>query len=174
MLYLYLVAFIAGLLLAVRLMFFGAERRRVRAGVGPLRRWEPAAVGFLIMSGVSGYLFTRYELLSTAIGAGAAVLLGVVWATLAARVAIAMAQVTPQHDPDDPRFVLQGHVALVTTGIPASGAGMITFETGAGPESVAARTIDDQPVDAGVEVCIERIEDGLAYVELWTAVEDRI
>ena len=36
---LYVVAFITGLLLAVRIMFFGAERRRPRAGDAlPLRR----------------------------------------------------------------------------------------------------------------------------------------
>ena len=58
MLYLYLVSFFAGLLLAVRLMFFGAERRRIPSPEAlPLRRWEPAVVAFLaspLSAGITG------------------------------------------------------------------------------------------------------------------------
>jgi len=50
MTFLFLTAFIAGLLLGVRVMFFGAERRQLRpADAMPLRRSEPAIVGFLLM-----------------------------------------------------------------------------------------------------------------------------
>jgi hypothetical protein len=50
MTYLFLASFIAGLLLGVRVMFFGAERRRRRsADALPLRRSEPAIIGFLLM-----------------------------------------------------------------------------------------------------------------------------
>ena len=60
MTYLFLAAFIAGLMLGVRVMFFGAERRRLQpTDAMPLRRWEPAVVGFLLMFGVAGYLLTR-------------------------------------------------------------------------------------------------------------------
>ena len=56
----YLITFIAGLLLAVRIMFFGAERRAGRsADALPLRRSEPAIAAFLVMFGVAGYLLTR-------------------------------------------------------------------------------------------------------------------
>lgn len=174
MAYLYLVAFIAGLLLAVRLMFFGAERRRQRPGTIPLRRSEPAAVGFLLMFGVAGYLLSRHGTLSTLWSAVAASILGVAWAAIAARVAIAMARVTPAHDPDDPRYVLQGSVAVVAVTIPPGGVGAITFDDGRGPRTAAARTIDDQGIDAGLDVCIERIEDSIAYVELWSLVEARL
>jgi hypothetical protein len=52
MTYLFLASFIAGLLLGVRVMFFGAERRqRIRPTRLPLRRSEPAIVGFLLMFG---------------------------------------------------------------------------------------------------------------------------
>lgn len=172
--YLYLVAFIAGLLLAVRLMFFGAERRRQRPGVLPLRRSEPAGVAFLLMFGVAGYLVLHHTTLSPAAGALLAALLGVAWAALVARVAILMARVTPEHDPDDPRYVLQGHVGVVTEAIPAGGTGTITFEDGSGERRVAARSIDGSAIDAGLEVCIERIDDGVAWVELWSLVEARL
>src|SRR3954466_12309439 len=120
MLYLFLAAFIAGLLLAVRVMFFGAERRRLQpTDAMPLRRSEPAVIGFLIMFGVAGYLFTRHGTLSAAAGAGAAALLGLAWAILVTPLAVAPARMQPDHDPDDPRYVLQGHVASVSTAIPA-------------------------------------------------------
>jgi len=174
MLYLYLVAFIAGLLLAVRVMFFGAERRRQRPDVIPLRRSEPAGVGFLVMFGLAGYLFTRYSSFGTAESIMAAAVLGAAWAWIVARMAIAMARVTPEHDPDDPRFALQGHVATVSSSIPAGGAGTIAFADAQGQRTCAARSIDDRPLDNGVEVCIERIEDGVAFVEAWSVVESRL
>jgi hypothetical protein len=180
MTYLFLVAFIAGLLLAVRIMFFGAERRR-RAlrpdDTMPLRRSEPAGVAFLVMFGVAGYLLTRHGTLGSAAGTGAAAALGVLWAVLVARVAIAMARRRPEHDPDDPRYRLQGTVAIVTVAIPSGREGTITFHAGGeeGPSTVQARAIDDMSIDVGVEVCIERIDDdGTAFVERWALVEARL
>jgi len=174
MLYLYLVVFIAGLLLAVRLMFFGAERRRRRPDAIPLRRSEPAGVAFLVMFGLSGYLLARYGTLGLGEGLIAASVLAAAWAVIVARVAIAMARVTPEHDPDDPRFVLQGHVATVSSPIPAGGAGSIALIDASGSRTCPARSIDDAPLDAGVEVCIERVEHGVAYVEAWSVVESRL
>lgn len=173
--YAYLAALIAGLLLGVRLMFFGAERRRRwQAGTLPLRRSEPAVVAFLSMFGLAGYLIVRHSELGPARTLLASLALGVAWAFVVTRAAIATARLTPAHDPDDPRFSLQGCVAMVTATIPAAGEGTITFTDGSGSRSVSARTIDDQPVESGQEVCIERIDDGVAYVELWAAVESRL
>lgn len=171
----FLVALIAGLLLGVRLMFFGAERRRVRERTElPLRRSEPAAVGFLVMFGISGYLLTRHGAMGTGTGTATALLLGVAWAGVVTRVAIATARVQPEYDPEDPRFVLQGHVALVTADILAGGEGTIAFQEGGASRSLRARTIDDSSVVAGQEVCIERVDEDVAYVEPWTAVEARL
>jgi membrane protein implicated in regulation of membrane protease activity len=172
---LYVVIFISGLLLAVRIMFFGAERRQPRAGDPlPLRRWEPAVSAFLIMFGVAGYLLTRPGRLTPVAGAAAASVLGALWAALVTRLAIATARVQPEHDPDDPRYVLQGHVAVVTTPIPADGEGTITYgETGV-QLSLRARSIDGLLIDEGVEVCIERVDEGVAFVERWALVEARL
>lgn len=172
--YVFLVALIAGLLLGVRLMFFGAERRRLRERTElPLRRSEPAIVAFLTMFGVSGYLLTRHGTMGVGSGT-AALLLGVAWAGVVTRVAIATARVQPEHDPDDQRFVLQGHVALVTAAIPAGGEGAIAVQEGSVSRSLRARTIDDSGVAAGQEVCIERVDDEVAFVEPWSAVEARL
>jgi membrane protein implicated in regulation of membrane protease activity len=177
MTYLFLAAFIAGLLLAVRIMFFGAERRKralTRADGMPLRRSEPAGVAFLVMFGVAGYLLTRHGTLSGAAGAGVAALIGVAWAAVVVRVAIAMARLKPEHDPDDPRYQLQGQVAVVIAAIPGEGEGTITFVDSAGQRSCRARAIDGEAIPEDLEVCIERVEDGVAFVERWELVEARL
>jgi hypothetical protein len=171
----FLIAFIAGLLLAVRIMFFGAERRRAHAADAmPLRRSEPAVSAFLVMFGVAGYLLTRADRLSPLGGTGAALVLGALWAAVVTRLAVAAARVQPEHDPDDPRYVLQGHVAMVTTTIPPDGEGSIAYGAGGGRRSLRARSIDRQAIGEGSEVCIERVDDGVAVVELWALVEARL
>jgi membrane protein implicated in regulation of membrane protease activity len=171
----YLIGFIAGLLLAVRIMFFGAERRRARSTDAiPLRRSEPAISAFLVMFGLAGYLLTRPGRLAPAAGAGAALGLGALWAVLVTRLAIATARVQPEHDPDDPRFVLQGHVAVVTADIPTDGQGTIIIGEAEGRRSLAARAVDGQAIGVGFEVCIERVENGVAFVEPWAVVEARL
>jgi len=173
--FLFLAALIAGLLLGVRLMFFGAERRRVSARTDlPLRRSEPAVVAFLVMFGIAGYLLTRHGTMSTGAGTATALLLGVAWAGVVTRVAIATVRVQPEHDPEDPRYVLQGHVALVTAAIPPGGEGAISLEQGGASRSLRARTIDASGVAVGQEVCIERVDGELAYVEPWALVEARL
>jgi hypothetical protein len=174
MTYLFLASFIAGLLLGVRVMFFGAERRRQSADALPLRRSEPAIVGFLLMFGVAGYLLTRRGTVSPGVGALIAALLGLVWAVLVTRLAVATARIQPEHDPEDPRFALQGHVAIVSAAIPSDGEGTITFSDGGAQRTVRARTIDGSAIAEGEEVCIERLEDDLALVELWAIVEQRL
>jgi hypothetical protein len=174
--FLFLTSFIAGLLLAVRLMFFGAEGRRRRTpDVLQLRRSEPALIAFLVMFGVSGYLATRHGALAPLPGALVAAVGAVVFAAIVTWLAIATARIKPAHDPEDPRYLMQGHVGVVTAAIPADGEGMIRFdeENGAATSS-RARDIGSGAIAVGEEVCIERIEDGVAYVELWALVEERL
>ena len=175
MTYLFLAAFIAGLLLGVRVMFFGAERRRLRSTDAlPLRRSEPAIIGFLLMFGVAGYLLTRRGTVAPGTGVLIAALLGLIWAVLVTRLAVATARLQPEHDPEDPRFALQGHVAIVSSAIPADGEGTITFSDAGAERTVRARTVDGPAVAGGEEVCIERLEDDVAFVELWAIVEQRL
>ncbi len=173
--YVYLIAFFAGLLLAVRIMFFGAERRRARrVGGMPLRRSEPAIAAFLVMSGIAGYLLARHGTLSFVGASGVAIVLGLAWAALVTRLAIATARLRPEHDPDDPRYLFQGHVAIVTRAIPAGGEGSILLGEDDGNHTLRARSIDEGAVEEGIEVCIERVEDDVAFVELWALVESRL
>ena len=170
----YLICFIAGILLGVRLLFFGAERRRLRAGAFPLRRSEPAIVALLMMFGLAGYALTR----SGRLGAGYTVLAALVvagaFALIVTRVAIATARITPEVDPEDPRFSLQGCVAVVTVTIAAGSLGEIRFDDRGSGRTLQARNIGDGDIAAGDEVCIERVEDGVAMVERWSLVEERL
>ena len=132
------------------------------------------AVIFLLMFGVAGYLLTRRGTVSPGTGALIAALLGVVWAVLVTRLAVATARLQPEHDPEDPRFALQGHVAIVSDAIPADGEGTITFSEGGAQRTVRARTVDGTAIAGGEEVCIERLEGDVALVELWAIVEQRL
>ena len=174
MLYLYLVSFLCGLLLGVRLMFFGAERRKRWTGATPLRRSEPAIVAFLFAFGVAGYAFTSRSGLAPATTFGFSALLAVAWAVIVTRLAIVAARIQPEHDPDDPRFMLRGRVALVTVAIPDHGAGTIELQDADVFRAVSARSVDGSAIASGQEVCIERLEDNVAFVELWSLVEQRL
>jgi membrane protein implicated in regulation of membrane protease activity len=172
--YLFLASFIGGLLLAVRLMFFGAERRRHRSGATPLRRSEPAIVAFLLMFGIAGYAAIRNGRLVPAASLAVATVLGIIFAAVVTRLAIVTARIQPEHDPDDPRFLLQGRVGLVTVAIPANGEGMIRYEDASAHVTVRAHDIANGAIAAGEEVCIERVEHGVAHVERWALVEERL
>ncbi len=172
--YLFLASFTGGLLLAVRLMFFGAERRRLREGALPLRRWEPALVAFLVMLGLAGYLLIEKGGVALLPGTGAAATLALAFAAFTTRLAIAAARIQPEHDPDDPRYILQGHVGIATVAIPEGGEGAIRFGAPGAETEVPARGISGEAIAAGEEICIERVEDGLAFVERWAVVEARL
>ncbi|MGZ5232610.1 MAG: NfeD family protein [Burkholderiales bacterium] len=173
--YLFLVPFIGGLLLAVRLMFFGAERRRLKqVNTFPLRRSEPAIVAFLLMFGIAGYLMAQHggfaPMLDVLVAAG----VGIFFAAIITWLAVATARIQPEHDPEDPRFTLQGHIGVVTVAIPANGKGMIRYEASGTVVTIQARDIAHGAIAAGEEICIERLEDNIAYVERWALVEARL
>jgi hypothetical protein len=172
--YLFLAFFVGGLLLAVRLMFFGAERRRHAVDALPLRRSEPAVVAFLLMFGSTGYLLMRHGGLAPIAATSMAAVLGIVFTAVVTRLAIATARFRPEHDPDDPRYFLQGRVGVVVLAIPTHGEGMIRYEDSGSFLTVRARDIGHGAIAAGEEVCIERIENGLAHVECWSLVERRL
>ena len=156
-------------------MFYGAERRRQpAAGALPLRRWEPGFVGFLVMFGIVGYVLDRNATMSSVGSSALSVLGGALFAALVTWLAVKTARLQPEHDPDDPRYVLQGRVGVVTVTIPVGGEGMIRYEESGSAPSVPARNIDSGAIAAGEEICIERMEDGVAHVELWRLVEQRL
>jgi hypothetical protein len=170
----YLLAFVAGLMLAVRIMIRGVERP---AASHPSHersfRLSPAVLSaFGIVFGLSGYLLqTR---LSTGGIFAASVVLGVVVAVVTARLVTKWWAVVPVHDVDDERYVLQGHIARVTKSIRPEVDGEVAFEVEGERHVLRARGIDHGSLDVETEVVIERIEEDVAFVEAWAEVERRL
>lgn len=181
---LFLAAFVAGLLFAVFSMLHGVERQPAdgSASVDALGRAiatartslkMPTAAAALAMFGATGYLLSRYSALGAgwrfvlatgagAIGVSGAILLIARWVIPAAR-----------HDVVDERFLLQGHFARVTSAI-GGGDGEIAYEIDGTRYAASARSVDGTAVDTDTDVVIERVEEGVVYVEPWVQVEQRI
>lgn len=186
---LFLACCLVGLLLAVYAMLHGVERRRAVAAPVPPHEAagtydaaaEPSpvfnlqvAAALVVAFGVSGYLLTRFTALGAlprtaiagllaAVSAAAAVLLIARWAIPGAR-----------EEAVDERYLLQGHPAQVTRAISPDGTGEIAYVADGRRYAVAARSLDDDALARDTEVAIERVEDGVAYVERWTRVEERL
>lgn len=179
--HLFLGLFLAGLVLAVGAMLFGVERTRTSADGAPTigaRLTVPNVAAFATASGAVGYLLHRYSSLGTAaifVLAAIAGMVGVVGAILlVARWALpaVAAEVV------DERYLLQGHPARVTAviadGSGAPGAYEISYEEGGTTHQLRAQSLEGTSLSPGSEVVIERVENGIAYVEAWSVVERRL
>ncbi|HVX40502.1 MAG TPA: hypothetical protein VHB25_13100 [Gemmatimonadaceae bacterium] len=173
---LYLVSFIAGLLLAVYVMIYGVERPREEnpSGERSFRLSPAVSVAFLVIFGALGYILTQRQAASAGSRFGIAAAFGILAAIAAARLVRKWWTVTPEHDVDDERYVLQGHLARVTKPIADGVDGEVTFDIGNERRVLRARGVDDAALASGTDVVIERIEDDLAFVEAWKEVEKRL
>lgn len=169
--------FLAGLLLAVRVMFFGVERRIDEVHLFH-RRWPLALAAFLVTAGTM--LYTRSNVtiswMVTVVGIGTLAGAGAWWL-------VQRSAAIPSTDPeDDPRYRFQGHVARITEPIEATtGAprGRISFTFDGKDHDLRARWTPGDWEQRGYgradsEVVIERVEDDVAYVEPWAVVEERL
>jgi hypothetical protein len=77
------------------------------------------------------------------------------------------------HVQDDPE-IITGLVAHVTGAITPAVPGSVTYTIQGVRHEVVARSVDGGPIRSGVDVVIERIENGTAFVERWEVVEGRI
>ncbi len=189
---LFLASLLSGLLLGVYSMLNGVERqpasRRADAlsASSPLASVPPppppmqvqispptvAAAAFLF--GMVGYLLLRYSVLGpgiTIVLAAAAAGLG-----LAGMLALVTRWAVPSAaaDPVDPRYLLQGTPARVTRSISPAQDGEIDYSVDGARYATPARSFDGSSLTVGAEVAIDRIEDGIAYVEDWALVEQRL
>jgi hypothetical protein len=176
------VLFLSGLLLAVRVMLFGVQRRVDDEHLFH-RRWPLALAALLVVTGaltywrvasakgVTGGWVTAVVLIGLGAGAGA-------WWLVKRSAAI------PSSDPeDDPRYRFQGHVARVIEPIEAragGASGRVAFTFDGKRHELRACWLPEgdwrrpRAGAADSEVVIERVEDEVAYVEPWTAVEERL
>lgn len=166
--------FLGGLLLSVRVMVAGVERG-VAAGQSIVRaRWAMLA-GATTLAGFTGSVLVRLgqSLGITWMAVGLAAVAGMWSAAFLVRRAAAM----PVSDHEfDPRYELQGVPATVVAPIPADGEGMVRLPAGLaqGDTSIRARSLDGAAIASGIEVGVERVEDGVAFVESWAAIEARL
>ena len=174
-----IVAFLIGLLLAVRVMFFGVQRK-VDATRHAHRKWPLALAAFLIAGGGALYAVISDDGTVTA-RASALVLLISGLAGAGAWWLVQRSAAIPSTDPeDDPRYRFQGHVARVTEPIGSgAAAGRVAFDfEGQRHDLRALWAVEDltRPGSGarGSEVVIERVEADVAYVEPWATVEERL
>jgi len=172
----YLASFIGGLLLAVRVMIYGVERPREKHPSGERSfRLSPAIiVAFSVVFGGTGYIVTQRSLFASGTRIALSAVLGALSAAAAARLVKSWWAVTPEHDVDDERYVLQGHLARVTKPIQLGVDGEVAFDFADDHRVLRARGLDEIALPVGTDVVIERIEDDLAYVEAWVEVEKRL
>src|SRR5690606_13707740 len=98
------------------------------------------------------------RMLVASLAGGFAVALVLALLTLWARPALAEAT-------EDPRYVLQGIPALVTRAVSSGGAGEIAYEVDGRAIVTPALDFQGGEHEVGAEVVIDRIEDGVAFVE---------
>lgn len=174
---LFLIAFIGGLVLAVFAMLHGVEyaRRRRNRSRAPSPFFNlPAVAAFAVGFGAVGYpLASRtrlpaWAIILIAIGGGALAITGMI--TLLARWALrGLAAPFSSEDQE-----IQGTLAVVTREITPAGEGEISYEHLGKHELTLARSLGVTAISSGSEVVIDRIENGVAFVEEWAVVEQRL
>lgn len=178
---------LTGLVLGVFAMLYGTERQ-VQHAVAPHERQsehnpaaEPSALlnrasvaAFAFGFGLTGYLLDRYTDWSW----GPALLLALVvgGATFALQALLIARWAIPgaREDQVDERYLLQGTLGRVTRAAPAGGAGVMTYALDGREYALPVRELNGGALAEGVEVVMDRVEQGCAYAELWAAVEQRL
>lgn len=170
---LFLATFVAGLGLAVYSMLQGVERSRAVGGPRPSAVFNaPTASSFGITLGAIGYLlvtrsaFGILAVLAIAIVAAAVAVIGMI--TLMARWALPYSGVATGDD------AMQGQLALVTSPISESSPGEIAFTANGLRHTLAAQSIQGLAIPRDTEVVIDTVQDGVAQVEPWSTVEQRL
>ena len=171
----FLAAFVAGLLLAVFAMLNGVQHVRRNRSHTPSAFFNlPAVAAFAVGFGAVGYpLASRTRLpgwgvLLISMAAGALAISGMI--TLLAQWAfrgISAASTAEEHE-------IQGHLAIVTRDVTVSTPGEISYEYLGKEVKIAARPMSTKVLPVGADVVIDRIENGVAFVEEWAVVEQRL
>ena len=173
----YIATFVAGLLTTVYVMLNGSVRMKADPTTikAPPAGFNIPVVGAAVTAfGAVGYAVMKYSQLDTiptllcALAAGA-----VGWVGMTILMA-KWALVGPMVDPHEELEELQGTVAQVSRDISPSELGEITYMFRGKLMQVPARSIGGDAVATGTEVVIDMIQNGVADVELWSVVEQRL
>jgi hypothetical protein len=169
----FLVAFGAGLGLAVYSMLHGVERSRGAVERRPSPFFNtPAASAFTIVFGAVGYLLVTQSTL----GIGTTFLIAIVSASAATTGAIVLLTrwALPYSGNRDDDEKIQGLLARVTRAISPSKPGEIVFQADGVDHILVAESSQESEIPRDAEVVIDTIRDGVARVELWSTVEQRL
>ncbi len=187
MIYASLALLVVGLCLGVYAMLHGTERR-VQSSSAPHERVsehdplaEPSALfnfaslaAFCFGAGLTLYLLHRFLdwplLAEIAVGAAAGAGAMAMQSLLIARWAIPSARA--EHI--DQRYLLQGSIGQIVASVSEGVDGVFRYELDGKSYDLPARSADGSPLPAGVEVVIDRVDNGVAFVEAWAAVEQRL
>lgn len=171
---LFLLAFIGGLLLAVFAMLHGMEYTRRNRSRAPSPFFNlPSIAAFAVAFGAVGYPLASHSALSAlaiiliAFASAMLTTLGII--VLLARWALRDGQ-SPSSEAED----IQGLFAMVSVEITPAGDGEISYDFFGRKLRAPARALSGKALPAGSEVVIDRIEDGVAFVEEWAVVEQRL
>ncbi|MGH7652668.1 MAG: hypothetical protein ACREMS_12615 [Gemmatimonadaceae bacterium] len=174
---LFLATFIGGLVLGVFVMLHGVEhartRRRRSRPPSPFLNL-PAIAAFGVGFGAAGYPLASHSSMSAwgdfAIAGVSGVVAMSAMIVLLARWALRQGRPTSPADSDE----IQGAFAVVTREIAAGRLGEISYDHLGERSQAPARGVRGQSIAMAAEVVIDRIENGVAFVEEWAVVEQRL
>lgn len=171
---LYLLAFGGGLAIAVYVMLHGVEKNRGTAVSRPSPHMNlPALAALMVSFGAVGYLLVRnsgLSALTTGFVSGGSGVAG--WIGMSLLMAKWALRVAPSAHDEAEEF--QGHLALVVDAISSSSVGSIRYERNGEQHLAPARGLEEQDLPVGAEVVIDRFDEGVAVVEDWASVEQRL
>lgn len=172
---LFQLAFGVGLAVAVYAMLHGVERNRAAGITRPPSYLNlPAIAAFMVVFGAVGYLLLGNSHLSALVIAVLALFSGALgWFGMGLLMAKWALRPTGSSAHDEAEKI-QGLLAVVVNAIAANDPGTIRYGPPGAMHSVAARSIDASPLGPGTEVVIDRLENGVAIVETWASVEERL
>jgi len=180
-----------GLVLGVFAMLYGTERS-VRAtssaAAMPHQRTsehDPAAepspffnlasvAAFSVAFGLAGYGVARSTTWPWAVQLLTAAMIGAAAWWLQSLLITRWAIPGARAEQVEERFFLQGTLARIVRDVPRGDHGSLRYTLDGREYELPARDIDGDAIPSGTDVVIDRVEDGVAYVELWARVEQRL
>ncbi|HUQ20035.1 MAG TPA: hypothetical protein VM099_10520 [Gemmatimonadaceae bacterium] len=168
---LFLSFFVVGLAVGVYAMLHGIERRSKKRRPSAIFN-TPVVAALAVVFGAAGYLLdTRTGLSAPAI----LVIAGVVAIAITiGAIALISRWALPYAGAPTSDDTAQGTIAIVTRTISASNAGEISYETDGITRTIAAESLLGTQIPVHSEVVIDTIDGGIARVESWSSVEQRL